>query len=204
VLEPIFEANFQPCSYGFRPRRRAQDAVAEIEISDVLAPMGLRLSAAKAHVVHLDEGFDFLRWRIQRHRKRGTAQRSLYTYPSKKALLSVMARVRALTCRAKNRNLSELLHRLDPVLRWWAAYFQCGVSKRTFGYLGHFAWRRVVGWLRKRHPRITWAALCRRLLPGWQPAQHGIKLLNPVTVTVTRYRGAHIPNPWTATTSTTA
>jgi RNA-directed DNA polymerase len=23
VLEPIFEADFKPCSYGFRPRRRA-------------------------------------------------------------------------------------------------------------------------------------------------------------------------------------
>jgi RNA-directed DNA polymerase len=30
VLEPIFEADFQPCSYGFRPNRRAHDAVAEI------------------------------------------------------------------------------------------------------------------------------------------------------------------------------
>jgi RNA-directed DNA polymerase len=30
VLEPIFEANFEPCSYGFRPKRRAQDAIAEI------------------------------------------------------------------------------------------------------------------------------------------------------------------------------
>ena len=30
VLEPIFEADFQPSSYGFRPRRRAQDAIAEI------------------------------------------------------------------------------------------------------------------------------------------------------------------------------
>ena len=30
VLEPIFDADFQPSSYGFRPRRRAQDAIAEI------------------------------------------------------------------------------------------------------------------------------------------------------------------------------
>jgi RNA-directed DNA polymerase len=30
VLEPIFEADFQPCSYGFRPGRRAQDAIAEV------------------------------------------------------------------------------------------------------------------------------------------------------------------------------
>jgi RNA-directed DNA polymerase len=30
VLEPIFEADFQPCSYGFGPRRRSQDTIAEI------------------------------------------------------------------------------------------------------------------------------------------------------------------------------
>jgi RNA-directed DNA polymerase len=29
VLEPIFEADFVPCSYGFRPNRRAHDAMAE-------------------------------------------------------------------------------------------------------------------------------------------------------------------------------
>ena len=30
VLEPIFEADFEPVSYGFRPVRRAHDAIAEI------------------------------------------------------------------------------------------------------------------------------------------------------------------------------
>jgi RNA-directed DNA polymerase len=30
VLEPIFEADFEPVSYGFRPGRRAQDAIAEV------------------------------------------------------------------------------------------------------------------------------------------------------------------------------
>jgi RNA-directed DNA polymerase len=30
VLEPIFEADFKPCSYGYRPGRRTQDAIAEI------------------------------------------------------------------------------------------------------------------------------------------------------------------------------
>lgn len=32
VLEPIFEADFQPVSYGFRPMRRAHDAIAEIQL----------------------------------------------------------------------------------------------------------------------------------------------------------------------------
>ncbi len=32
VLEPIFEADFRPCSYGFRPGRRAHDAIAEVRL----------------------------------------------------------------------------------------------------------------------------------------------------------------------------
>jgi group II intron reverse transcriptase/maturase len=31
VIEPIFEANFQECSYGFRPKRSAQQAVKEVK-----------------------------------------------------------------------------------------------------------------------------------------------------------------------------
>ena len=30
VLEPIFEADFEPCAYGYRPQRSAQDAVKEV------------------------------------------------------------------------------------------------------------------------------------------------------------------------------
>lgn len=33
VLEPLFEAEFQPCSYGFRPNRSTHDALAEIRHS---------------------------------------------------------------------------------------------------------------------------------------------------------------------------
>jgi RNA-directed DNA polymerase len=39
------------------------------------------------------------------------------------------------------------------VLRGWCAYFRCGQCSRTFQYLRHYTWRRVVGWLRRRYPR---------------------------------------------------
>ena len=31
ILEPIFEADFQDCSYGFRPERSARDALKQVE-----------------------------------------------------------------------------------------------------------------------------------------------------------------------------
>jgi hypothetical protein len=117
------------------------------EVAAVLAPMGLRLSEEKTRVCHIDEGFDFLGWRIQRRAWRGrTGKRAIYTYPSKKSLLSVMDKVRSLTRRSRHRTLADLLRRLNPTLRGWCNYFRHGVSSRTFNYVDHFAFWRIVGW----------------------------------------------------------
>ena len=176
------------------------------EVAGVLAPMGLRLSEAKTRVCHIDEGFDFLGFCIQRKRKRGTNKRVVYTYPSKKALTSIVGRVRALTSRASHPTLAVLLRQLNPVLRGWCAYFRYGVSKATFGYLNRYSWNRVVRWIRKRHNRAKWAVLLRRYLPGWHPTEDGVTLFEPRAVTVSRYRyrGDRIPSPWASTTPGTA
>jgi len=119
------------------------EAVRE-DVAAVLAPMGVRLSEAKTKVCHIDEGFDFLGFRIQRRRKRGTTKRVVYTYPSKKALASIVGRVRTLTLRSSHPTLAALLRQLNPVLRGWCTYFRHGVSKATFGYLDQYTWHRVV------------------------------------------------------------
>jgi RNA-directed DNA polymerase len=344
VLEPIFEADFQPCSYGFRPKRRAQDAIAEIhylaspnrnylwvfeadikacfdeidhtalmgrvrrrigdkrvlgwvkaflragvltedglnrdtitgtpqggilspllanialsvldehftakwealgpewqrakhrragepvmkliryaddfvvmvagtrgdaealwdEVGSVLAPMGLRLSEEKTRVCHIDEGFDFLGWRIQRRTWRSrTDKTAIYTYPSKKSMASIKDKVRVLTRRAKHRTLADLLRRLNPVLRGWCNYFRHGVCKRTFGYIDHFAFWRTVGWLKKRHLGLNMHALVRRYLPSWEISDGGIEMFRPNRFAIERYRyrGTKIPNPWSSTTT---
>ena len=150
--------------------------------------MGLRLSEAKTRVCHIDEGFDFLGFRIQRRTKRGTHKRVVYTYPSKKSLGTVIAKVRTLTMRSSNPTLPVLLNRLNPVLRGWCNYFRHGVSSATFGYLDAYTWRRVTRWVRLRHDGITWAVLRRRYLNGWRPVEDGVQLFDTRTVTVTRYR----------------
>lgn len=53
---------------------RAQAEALLPEVAAVLAPMGLRLSAEKTMITHIDEGLDFLGWRIQRYRKRGRSR----------------------------------------------------------------------------------------------------------------------------------
>src|SRR5258707_75925 len=212
VLEPIFEADFLPCSYGFRPNRRAHDAVAEEpfftstsyeEIAGVLSPRGLRLSADKTLIPHIDRGLDFLGWHIQRHRKRGTGRQYLYTCPWRKARRAVMAKVKG-PCRRTGTGvpLDDLLIQLNRMLPGWCAYFRPGVSSATFQYLRSYVWGQVIRWLRRKHRRITWTDLRRRYCAGgWWPAGDERTLFNPGEVRTTRYRyrGAAIPSPWPAT-----
>jgi RNA-directed DNA polymerase len=179
------------------------------EVAGVLAPLGLRLSAAKSRACHLDEGFDFLGFRIQRRRKKGTSKHYVYTYPSKTALGSIMAKVRALTSRSRHKTLTDLLRQLNWTLRGWCNYFRHGVSAATFRYLDLFAWRRVTLWLRKRHLGINWKALYRRFLtgkPGHRPAEGKVVLFQCQKVAVTRYRwrADNIPTPWASVPATTA
>jgi RNA-directed DNA polymerase len=171
------------------------------EVAAVLAPIGLRLSEEKTRVAHIDEGFDFLGWRIQRHQKRGGIKRYVCTYPARKALASIVNKVRTITRQGTNLPLNALLHRLNPVLRGWTNYFRPGVSSKTFSYLSHFTWQRVIRWLRRKHPGLNWKQFRRRSLPhGWWPTEGPTTLFNPATVSTTRYlyRGAAIPTPWSS------
>jgi Group II intron, maturase-specific domain/Reverse transcriptase (RNA-dependent DNA polymerase) len=175
------------------------------EVGAVLAPMGLRLSVEKTRVCHIDEGFDFLGWHIQRRAWRSrSGKTAIYTYPSKKTLASIIDKVRALTRRAKHRTLADLLRRLNPVLRGWCNYFRQGVSARTFGYLDHYAFWRIVGWLRKRHLRLNMHTLIRRFLPGWKIRAEHVEMFRPKEVAIVRYRyrGTRIPTPWSSPTTT--
>ncbi|MFY9265641.1 MAG: group II intron reverse transcriptase/maturase [Solirubrobacterales bacterium] len=169
------------------------------EISSVLAPMGLRLSAKKSGICHIDEGFDFLGFRIQRRVWQGrTGKRAVYTYPSKQSLAAIIGKVRRLTRRARHRTLAELLQAVNRVLRGWCSYFRYGVSKRTFGYLDYCTWWRIVGWLRKRHLGLNWTKISHRYLPGWEIRDGHTEMFRPRAETVTRYRyrGSRIPTPW--------
>jgi RNA-directed DNA polymerase len=170
------------------------------EIAGVLSAMGLRLSSEKTLITHIDEGLVFLGWRIQRHRKRGTNRSYVYTYPARKAIMAVTGKVKTL-CRRMDTNqpLEALLGHLNPMLRGWCAYFRPGVSSATFAYLGAYTWARVIGWLRRKHRRITVKELRRRYCRGgWWPVTTGRELFNPAKVRTTRYRyrGAVIPTPW--------
>jgi RNA-directed DNA polymerase len=113
----------------------------------------------------------------------------------------VKAKVRSATRGTTNQSLSELVSRLNPVLRGWTNYHRHGASSKTFSYLSAFTWRRVWIWLRHKHPNATVKELRRRYLPGWWPTQDEARLFKPDAVAIRRYRyrGAAIASPWATT-----
>jgi RNA-directed DNA polymerase len=169
------------------------------EIAGVLSMIGLRLSPEKTLITHIDEGLDFLGWRIQRHRKRGAGKHYVYVYPAKKALGAVMAKIKALCRQGTNLPLRVLLHRLNRMLRGWTAYFKYGCSNATFSYLRSYLWQQVVRWQERKHRRTPWRLLRRRY--GIWPTDGDVGLFDPARVPARRYyyRGTKIPTPWPST-----
>jgi RNA-directed DNA polymerase len=203
-------------------RRDDVEAVRE-DLADVLGPLGLRLSPAKTRVVHMNEGFDFLGFRIQRRRKRGTNQWYVYTFIADRPLKAVKAKIRGLTHKVSQADPRTILTRINQILRGWVNYFRHAVCKHTLNHLRHFVNWRIMRWLMKLHRwrwgelrrqfttpsgrwlmklhRWRWGELRRQFTTPsgrWLPlAVDGIELFNPASVPVTRYRyRGTIPTPW--------
>ncbi|WP_372407672.1 group II intron reverse transcriptase/maturase [Streptomyces luteireticuli] len=170
-------------------------------ITDALLPLGLRLSPAKTQVVHMSDGFDFLGFRIQWRRKRGSNQWYVYTFIADRPVRQLRDKIRALTNRTSQQVPRDVLIRLNQIMRGWVSYFKHAVCKTTLKALDHFVWRRVASWWRVLH-RWRWKDLRRRFTDHngrWRPLSvDGIELFPMVSVAVTRYRyrGNTIPSPW--------
>jgi RNA-directed DNA polymerase len=175
------------------------------EVSDVLSEIGLRLAPEKTQVVHIDEGFDFLSIRIQRHRQWGSNRRYVYSYPAAKAVKTVRQKVKTATAKqTTNQSPSLLFERLSYITRGWVLYHRHGAAKTAFGNLHNYLWCRTWIWLKHKHPKQTRKWIVRRYYqPGWWPHTNGTELFKPASMAIQRhrYRGNKIPTPWTHTTN---
>ncbi len=81
-----------------------------------------RITREKTSIAHIDEGIEFLGWRIQRQTGRN-GRPQIYTYPSKPSLQTVMGKVKQIT-------------------RWWptaqtvSLYNPAGVKTTHYRYRG--------------------------------------------------------------------
>lgn len=170
----------------------------QAEAAAVLATVGLVLSSEKTRTCHIDEGFDFLGFHIQRHTQKGSTRQFVYSYPSKKSLTAIRRKVKQLTKGVTHQTADQLYDRLNRMLRGWAQYFRHASSSAAYHNVQNYTWWRIWHWLRKKHPRTPGRIIIRRYYNGWTPEYNGVQLYSPTTMTIERYRyrGTRISTPW--------
>ena len=198
--KPSQPNNLNAIKYVSRNSTVGDHDMAEVRLKRQVTLLTSDFGAVQVHVE--DEGFDFLGFHIHRRRKRGTNKHYVYTTPSREAVQAIKDKVSAKTYRSTlNSGLDEVLLSLNRLLRGWANYFRHGVSKAVFSQIDEHAWHRLVGWIYRKHNRLSWIQLRRRFcLPGsWTIAHNGDVFTGAASVKVTRYRyrGSTIPTPWT-------
>ena len=121
-------------------------------IEAFLAERGLRLSAAKTRIVHIDEGFDFLGWNFRKYSGK------LLIKPSKKNVKAFYEKLRIVIGNGLGLKQEELIHLLNPMLRGWAQYHRPVVAKETFSRIDSLLFWRLMRWAKRRHPtkNINW------------------------------------------------
>ena len=137
-------------------------------------------------------------WRIQRQIKRGTKDtRFVYTWPSKKALASIKARVREITRQGTNHPLAHILNQPQPGC---SGVDQLLPARRVLGDLQYLASSpgdgSSAGFAKVSSGQLEGASAA----PSTQMVANGrrVRLFEPAKVAITRYRfrGAAIPSPW--------
>jgi len=114
-------------------------------LADWLTPRGLAFNEDKTRIVTLDEGFDFLGFTVRRQAGK------LLIKPSKAALRRIRERLRSELRALRGANASEVLRRLNPVIRGWSAYYRTVVSSEIFGTLDEFLWKLTWRWALHSH-----------------------------------------------------
>src|SRR5271167_1082983 len=118
----------------------------------ILNELGVQLHPQKTRIVHVQQGFDFLGYRIVRTSgkskiPRGMIQRwnpkGLIAYPTRKSIRRFRDRVRMLTRRSAQRKTAALIEELNPTLRGWAEYYKRAHVRTLFHKLDGWIVRRI-------------------------------------------------------------
>lgn len=125
-----------------------------------LAERGLRLSAAKTRIVHIDQGFDFLGWHFRKYSEK------LLIKPSQKNVRTFYDKVKKVIGDHLMVKQEDLIRLLNPMLRGWAHYHSPVVAKETFSRLEWFIQWRLWRWAKRRHPKKSADWIRRKY---WQP-----------------------------------
>ena len=118
---------------------------AKSRVGEFLKGRGLSLSPEKTKIVHIKDGFDFLRWNVRKY------DGKLLIIPAKKNVQAFLRKIRATIKEVKTAKQETVIAKLNPLIRGWANYHRNQVAKKTFQRVDHVIWKQLWKWACRRH-----------------------------------------------------
>lgn len=101
-------------------------------VSEFLGSRGLMLSEEKTTITHIESGFDFLGWTFRKYNGK------LIVKPSKSSILSLIRKSSTIILKeGKASTQSDLIRRLNQVIRGWTNYLKHVVASKVFSYVNN-------------------------------------------------------------------
>ncbi len=132
-----------------------------VELKDIVSEFfqsrGLVLSEEKTMITHIDTGFDFLGWTFRKFNGK------LIVKPSKSSIKSLIKKCSTIILKeGKASTQSDLIRRLNQIIRGWTNYHKHVVASQAFSYVNNILYLLLQRWAKHRHPnKNTWWRLNR-------------------------------------------
>jgi len=126
------------------PRHEWIRKVVERRIREELAKLQVEVNEEKSRTVDLRAGmsFGFLGFDFRRVRSRAGRWRA-QRLPQMKKRTELIRKLKAIFPRYRSHVSLELIHKINPILRGWVAYFSIGHSSRCFSYIRSWVEKKV-------------------------------------------------------------
>lgn len=116
-------------------------------VSDFLESRGLMLSQEKTMITHIDNGFDFLGWTFRKFNGK------LIVKPSKSSIITLIRKCSTIILKeGKASTQSDLIRRLNQVIRGWTNYHKHVVASNAFSSINNTLYLLLQRWAKHRHP----------------------------------------------------
>jgi len=125
-------------------------------IEKFLTERGLKLSAEKSHITHIDEGFNFLAQNIRKYKGK------LLIKPSKEAVKSHLDEMRRIIKSMWGAKPEALIRKLNYKHRGWVNYHKHIVAKKTFKTVDLLLYNMLKRWAKRRHSNKTYGWVWRK------------------------------------------
>jgi len=140
----------------FRTEREAMIGYTLVKAK--LSELGLELNEDKTRIIDViqgKDGFDFLGFHHRKVKSWKYKKYYLYKWPCKKAVKSIMSKIKELIGRRSilNWSIEGVISMLNGVLRGWMNYFRYGNSTRIFSQIDSYVQERLALWWSKKHQK---------------------------------------------------